>query len=369
MGIEWILYLYGAVCLSMIVFNVVYALLLRGSKPRLERRAQKLQEAANRQLKRLQRGEPVDGRYLQDLQRKLCRIKNLMAYERALRALQSDTPWFCAYITQLQPCFLYLAFIYKKRDHIQAAFFSYFLSCHMEKKHMPIQTIQEILLDYAARDNLYCRVNALRALYAFGSPAHIVAALKLQDQGSVFLHEKILTEGLLTFTGDHARLIALLWEEMPSFSPHTQLAILNYIRFQTGDYANEMFALMQDPEKDKELRLAAIRYFGRYQYPPALEPLLAFTENSDPLQWEYATVSASALARYPGPRVIGALKKALRSSNWYVRYAAAASLEALHIDDTDLIEIVTGSDRYAREMMAYRLESRRMQKAQVTNRS
>ena len=72
-------------------------------------------------------------------------------------------------------------------------------------------------------------------------------------------------------------------------------------------------------------------------------------------------ISASALARYPGPRVIGALKKALRSSNWYVRYAAAASLEALHIDDTDLIEIVTGSDRYAREILLYRMKAKRLE--------
>ena len=60
-----------------------------------------------------------------------------------------------------------------------------------------------------------------------------------------------------------------------------------------------------------------------------------------------------------------ALKRALHSGNWYVRYAASASLEALDVRYEDMIDIVAGNDRYAREMMTYRLESRRIQKASV----
>lgn len=46
-------------------------------------------------------------------------------------------------------------------------------------------------------------------------------------------------------------------------------------------------------------------------------------------------------------------------------YAASASLEALDVRYEDMIDIVAGNDRYAREMMTYRLESRRIQKASV----
>ena len=83
------------------------------------------------------------------------------------------------------------------------------------------------------------------------------------------------------------------------------------------------------------------------------------------MKWEYTTVSVSALAGYSGERVIDALKNALHSANWYVRYAAAVSLEALQVTYDDLIDIMNGNDRYAREMITYRLESRRMQKASV----
>ena len=44
MNVEVMLYVYGFVCASMIVFNVVYNLLLKRSEPRLERRCRRLRE-------------------------------------------------------------------------------------------------------------------------------------------------------------------------------------------------------------------------------------------------------------------------------------------------------------------------------------
>ena len=367
MRVEVMIYIYGAVCASMIVFNMIYNLLLKSSEPRLNKRSQKMAGVIQLQIERVRRGEAVEESHIAYLQHKLRRIKYLIAFDRVLKPLVQDgmDPFVQDYLTQIQSVALYLGVVYGKRENTQAAYFSYILSRYMLQRHMDIQSIQEVLLEYVEKDNLYCRVNGLQALYAFGNVDHILTALKLQDSGEIFIHEKILTEGLLSFTGDHDALIHSLWDELSSFSEHTQLAILNYIRFRSGAYTREMFAIMQNERMGKELRLAAIRYFGRYPYEPALEPLLAFAEDSDPLKWEYTTVSVSALAGYPGERVIDALKNALHSANWYVRYAAAVSLEALQVTYDDLIDIMNGNDRYAREMITYRLESRRMQKASV----
>lgn len=367
MGIEIVIFLYGAVCASMIVFNIVYNLLLKGSKLRLERRCRALEAHIQPQLERLRRGGEVDPRHFAYLRRSLRRVRNLAAFDQVLRKnLRPDPPpWEEAYLNQLQPVILYLALVYRKRDTVSAAYFPYVLSRYMAPKHMAIHSIQELLLDYVRKDNLYCRVNALQALYRFGSEEHILTALQIQDQGGILIHEKILTEGLLSFTGDHLRLIGLLWPRLRTFTPHTQLAISNYIRFQTGAYTGEMMEILRDKTWDKELRLSAIRYFGRYFYPPALETLLAFARQRDPERWEYATVSVSALARYPGEATVEVLKEALCSTNWYVRYAAAASLEALHADDKVLMDVIVGHDRYAREMLLYRRESRRLQEAGV----
>ena len=367
MLIEYMLYFYGAVCLSMIIFNMVYSLLLRRGEPRMEKRRRRLEAAMDAQLERLNRGQPVEGRHYRYLRRRLRRVQDLAAFDQVLRSRRGemDGPIMQEYLAGLQPDMLYLAVVYLRRENTQAAYFSYFLSQHMSRKHMHIQTLQDLLLSYMKKNSLYCRVNALQALCAFGSPEHLVTALHVQDDSSVHLHEKILTEALLSYTGDHVELISRLLEQRRSFSPHTQLAVLNYIRFCSGSCCREMFSIMEDDTEDKELRLSAIRYFGRYSYPPALEMLLGFASDPDPVDWEYATVAVSSLARYRGEEVVSALKQALHSSNWYVRSAAAAGLQAQGLDYSQLTDIMGGSDRYAREILAYQLESHRLQKAGV----
>ena len=105
-------------------------------------------------------------------------------------------------------------------------------------------------------------------------------------------------------------------------------ALLDFIRFKSGDYCENMLGILLDDSKDRELRFSAIRYFGRYPYPPVRQPLLAAVTDLNPLNWEFAAISAASLARYSGDDVVEALSQAMHSGNWYVRYNAAASLAA-----------------------------------------
>ena len=123
-----------------------------------------------------------------------------------------------------------------------------------------------------------------------------------------------------------------------------------------------MFGIMTSESVDKELRFSAIRYFGKYPYEPARQVLIGFVSDTDQTKWEYAAISATSLAGYHGNDVIRCLTEAMKSPNWYVRYNASVSLEAQHLDYSDLIDVVDGDDRYAREMVMYRLESRRIRK-------
>lgn len=366
MGVEVMVYVYGAICLSMIFFNIVYNLSLRRRPLHLEKRCRRIGARMAKPMEAVGNGQPVGDAHLQFLEAKLRRVKNLIAFDRVLQILADEKQKALPdYLRQIYPVVLHLAVLYQKRDNMQAAYFSYFLSRYVLQRQTPMDSVQQIMLDYIRIDNLYCRVNALQALYAFGSVESVVKALQIQDKGGVFLHEKILTEGLLSFAGDHNRLIERLWRGLGAFSAHTQLAVLNYVRFQSGAYTEQMFAILTDAAREKELRLAAVRYFGRYRYDRALQPLLTFAAERDPAQWEYAAVSVSALAQYPGDRVVDVLKTALHSANWHVRYNAAVSLEAHRISYGSLVDIVAGNDRYAREMMMYRLESRKLQETGV----
>lgn len=366
MKVEILIYIYGAVCASMIVFNIVYNLLLKGSESRMQKRCWKIRGRINAQIFRLAAGKKVEESHLQELRHKLSHINHLMAFHQVLQADMEQNPaMYREYLHQIRPVVVYMAAVYRDKENMQAGYFAYFLSCYTADKQMVMDSLQDILLDYVEKSNLYCRFNALQALYHFATPETVAKALGIADDGSMFLHEKLITEGLLSYTGDHHALIKELWRKIARYSLHTQLAILNYIRFRSGDYQQEMYEIMMDKKAHKELRLAAIRYCGKYPYELAYGPLLAFVEDKDATKWEFATVAASSLASYEGKAVVDALKEALHSSNWYVRYAAAQSLEHLHVNYGDVVDITAGSDRYAREMLMYRLESRKLQSLEV----
>ena len=137
--------------------------------------------------------------------------------------------------------------------------------------------------------------------------------------------------------------------------------MLDYIRFQSGGYGPQMLEILRDPRRHKELRLAAVRYFGKYPDPAAQDQLLAFLQEKDPARWEYAAISASSLAGYHSQEVTAALLQAMRSANWYVRNNAATSLEAQGLSYEEMFRVLGGDDRYAREMLSYRLEAKRLE--------
>lgn len=369
MGPEFLLYGYGLVCLSMLAFNLIYSLHLRSDERRLQRRAAALVDQVEQQVRELRdaglgpQGQARQARDLTWMRRRLARVNYLLAFDRFLDTREDD-PALAAYLQELQPVLLELAVVYRKREDTQAAYYCHFLSRHWHRFHLAPGQIQKVILSYLEKNSLYCRINALKALCVFGEPETLVRALlELGRAESTPLHEKVITEALLTYPGDSRALIDRLWDRFDRFPLAIQRAVLDYIRFASGEDPQPMEGILRDPHRNQELRFAAIRYFGKYPNAGVEDILLDFLRDPDPLHWEYAAISASALAGYPGQAVVEALLQACGNPNWYVRYNASASLEAHGLSYEGMMDILAGDDRYAREMLNYRLESRRLQRS------
>lgn len=369
MGAEVLLYGYGLVCVSMLAFNLLYGLHLRSDDRRLERRVDRLRDQVEKQLEWIREApdgisHPIQVSHLTWMRRCLSRIGGLLAFDQLMEELDGRDAACEPYISQLQPVFLYLATVYLKRENTQAAYYCYFLAKHRLRRHMDTDPFQQVVLSYLRKDSLYCKINALKALCSFGSPAVLADALEELGRGQESqIHEKIVTEAFLTYMGDADALIGLLWDRLERFALPIQRAVLDYIRFQSGGYCGRMLEILEDPGRDKELRLAAIRYFGKYHYAPARTLLLTFLEDRDPTRWEYAAISATALAGYEGQDVVDALLRAMNSPNWYIRYNASASLAAHGLAYEEMLRVLGGGDRYAREMLTYRLRAKQLEQA------
>lgn len=357
MNVETLIYAYLAICTSMIVFNCVCIFVFRRRDKVIDRRSFRLEDAVTEQLQRIRAGEPVEESHKNLLKKRLARAGGLMSLDEALDRLLYRTPqdvW--AYIDEIRPVFTYLALENQYHSPMKLTYFAYVLRKYRIIEGRPVPAVMELLARLLQEPSLYCRENALQAVYSAGDCGYVMQSLRSVDESGRFHHAKLLTDGLLTFTGDRQELTTVLWAAFDSFSVSMRVVILDFIRFGGVDRKEELLRLLADRLQDDEIRFSCIRYFGRYAYEPAYPLLLDLVGRPYERRWEYAAISATALSAYPGERTVEVLKKALSSANWYVRFNAARSLESFQLTYLELSDVMESGDRYAREILQYRMD-------------
>lgn len=363
MKVEILIYAYLAVCASMIAFNIACIIVVRYKDKKID--SCKIDFAD--EIKRCIENNGALEQHKKFLIKKLRRINNLMAFDKTLEELFPENPdEVKRYIDGLSPVFVYLSLEYLKKNKLQAAYFPYIIRKYRICSGQNISIITDTMLALVREPSLYCRQNAMQALNIIGDAASVVKALHIIDEYGYYHHSKLISDGLLEFSGNSKRLSDMLWREFPEFSEKMQLALLDYFRFSSGEHGERILHLLTTESPADEIAYSCIRYFGKYHYEPAFPYLLDFAEDTDGIHWEYAAITAAALASYPCEKTEEVLKSLLHSRNWYVRYNASLSLDAMGLDYTALIDIFDGEDRYAGEIMRYRLDQKKMKEKETS---
>lgn len=349
MFVQILIYVYLGICAGMILFNIVTALLSQRREHRSFRDGIRLELTVSQELDRLAETGTVSERHLRFMERRLRRVNGMAAFDAALECLCVRRPELTrSYLTALNGVMITLAEDYCRRDEIEAAYFPYIIRKYRLLDGQENEALKTMLLDLLHESSIYCRENAMQALYTAGDPAVLVRALRIIDASSLYYHSKLLSDGLLNYTGDTWELADALWEEFDAFQPWMQVTLLNYFRFSSGAYCEKIHALLNDPAQDDEVRFACLRYLGRYPYPPAYADLLRYATPSKNARWEYAAIASSVLASYPGAETAAVLERNLYHPNWYIRFNASKSLEQLGFGYRDLIDVIEGHDRYSK---------------------
>lgn len=361
MHVETLIYAYLAICTAMILFNCACIFVFRRRDRLLQRRSTHLTEQIADQLRLLRAGDTVSDEHRDYLRKKFRRIGNLMAFDETMDQLveeDADAGW--TYIREIRGVFTLAAVENRYHTPMQMAYFAYVIRKYRILRDNEAPVLIQQMMELLEEPSLYCRENGLQAIYSTGDCGIVLRALRKIDQSGVFHHAKLLTDGLLTFTGSHDRLAHVLWEHFESFSVSMQTVILDYIRFSGCDMREALLLLLADESRDDELRFSCIRYFQKFPCAAAFPLLLGFVEAPDARRWEYAAISATALASYPGDRTVLALKRVMSHSNWYIRLNASKALEAFHLSYQELCDVMDNGDRYARESLQYQLDVRQV---------
>lgn len=271
MFVQILIYVYLGICAGMILFNIVTALLSQRREHRSFRAGIRLELTVERELDHLALTGEVNEEHLRYMERRLRRVNGMAAFDAALECLCVRRPELTrSYLTALNGVMIALAEDYCRREEIEAAYFPYIIKKYRLLGGADDAPLKEVLLELLHEPSIYCRENAMQALYTAGDPDILVRALRIIDASSLYYHSKLLSDGLLNYTGDTWELADALWAAFDAFQPWMQVTLLNYFRFSSGAHCERVLALLNDGARDDELRFSCLRYLGHYPYPPRL---------------------------------------------------------------------------------------------------
>lgn len=367
MKVEILVYIYLAVCVSMIIFNIVYAYAQKHMDRRMDIKSEKTDEKIKEQLNNVKEGIAVDDAHKEYLKRKLCRINSLLAFDRAMEMSYVEFPEETVkYLTEINGVFVHLMLKYRKKESIQTAYFPYVI-----RKYRILTTngihadMKTSLLSLLESDNLFCRENALQAIYSSADGELVLEALKILDKSKHFHHSRLISEGLVFYEGNSDELDRILCGNINKFKPFLKSTLLKYMRLRGGKNYELVLSILKNEKEDHEVRYECIRFFGRNYYEEARPVLLSLAKSDKKKRWEYSAIASTALATYPGDDTVEILKENLYDFNWHIRANSAESLDRLGLTYFDLIDVFESGDRFAREILRYRLDKRKMKEGKA----
>ena len=383
--LETLIIIYIAICAAMIAFDCIFMLVMsiraRMGKVDIE----KIKSRIAFQLEIISEKKPICEKYIEKLKKELKNPTKLHHYDDALTSLaeciadgrfalshaekdedgvkiplraEEGKRYFEKYLHAIAPAVLSLERDYRKQNAIVHTYYVLFLRKHRALRYADTTGIAAHLKDFLEEGDIHACEQVLQSIYTIGDPHLTIEALKIIDKRDIFVHPKIISDGLCAYGGETFAMHTLLLDRLSEYSVDMQVNILNYLRFSPGAHCERIFALLTDEKTDDEVKFSCIRYFGKYRYMKAYFVLADFAKNEKGLKKEFCLVSLTALRNYPGEDTLALLRENLRSPNWYIRYNAAESLNALGVDYGEFVDIFDGKDRFSREILQFQFDRR-----------
>ena len=345
--------------IALLIFNWMIILHSRGKKTSAAARKEKWGDILHRQTGLSPGKRLTDFKHRRLLIKQLSKAENIVAYSHALQYIRSEFPKvYNDYIGRTQGAFHKLADIYARRHSIERACYADFICSFPQVAGRTYSHLMDKLISYVDDPNIYCRTNVLRALCSTGNAQSVANALRIISDKQLFVHNHTLTTVLSSFAGD-MRGKKILWEHLWSkwryWNDNIKIAMIQFATKFSGHYKQALMPILRDPVTDVGVRIAIIRYYGRYIYKPARPILVEFVNSHSPIDVNLAIVAASALKLYPAPKTVDNLQDALFSQNWHLRYNASSSLVSIG-SRRKLSKIMQSADSHQREIVAYMLE-------------
>ncbi|MEG2098209.1 MAG: HEAT repeat domain-containing protein, partial [Pseudoflavonifractor sp.] len=315
--VDYLIFTYMFLCLCILVFDFCYLGWSRWSAVHEPKKAARYRMDLVLGLLLNPDAHILSPKRERRMVRRLRRDKNLLTFHETLSDIlrtEDYGPKMERWLRDNRGLFLKISDAYLQGHHQEKkALFAYILWQYKLCTPRENDPFAALLYELCGEPSLYCRENALCGLYVSGSTAHVVKAYRLLTQWGVTHSPRLVTDGLMLFSGDHEALAEALWAHWDEFSDFYHVPFLDYIRMTSDQFGPRLFELLQAQNPEPEVKFAILRYFRRYYHRDAEPYLQNLVRNRNQEDWEFVSVAALALENYPGEESIQALLEGCHS--------------------------------------------------------
>lgn len=279
--------------------------------------------------------------------------KGLLVLITALEELGWESHYKMDAVTRRVLCMqlteLYINKYNKSDEAIQSLLISLLIRCDASSSRL-----KQILLKNLEAKNLLVRIETLRCISSQRNRKIMIQALEIIDRQPQHFSNKLLTDALIEFQGSRELLMEEMWKNRVHYSTDLQVSMIQMMTMlKSESFAERVYEIADDKTVNKEVRIAAIKYFGHVLRPEYINRLASFL--TDPV-WEYGAVAANVLRNYECTEIFESLLKGSASRNWHVRNNCAKTIVAC-CSREQIREAIQGEDRYSRDSIIYACET------------
>lgn len=195
---QFVIVFYFIVCVGIILFNCFIEIISRYRSCVLKRREQRYcEEYRQLFLDNITKNKKQEKRLVKELQS----TSRLLTFSEALYKVENSMPeQFQQGIASVSRLMEELIPVYKRKSDMEKACLAYVFAIFHMTKFQAKEIVFPFLFDLLGNKSLYCRENALRALYSSEDIHAVMQALEFLNANEQLLpHKKILADGLLSF--------------------------------------------------------------------------------------------------------------------------------------------------------------------------
>lgn len=350
--IQNLIYIYMALCLAMMIFNLVYMIYNNSSTKNIQKRNKSIMKKIDMQITLLKSNCHVSARHKKYLEKKLLKVSNLYMLEETLKIYPKK--YVEEYIEEVSSVITGLCKEYLKKNTLSKAYLAHFIANYEIGYKKDVVAVTNYLFNLLDSEDLYCIDNAMTALYKIGNLKDVKKAIKIIDKKESYQNIDMIVKGLLLYNGNPQVLAECLWEEFNTYSDKLKIAIIEYITIiSDNDWNDEMLELLIISNVKKEVKMAVMNYFVKNQDERIREVLYKLVETTNIREADYLVIAIRALRNYPGEKTVAILKKMLQKNQWNVQVEASKTLKYLDVDYFQLADIYNGENQKARNILRY----------------